>query len=173
MLCVLCVQLLSHVWLFTTLWNEACQAPLSSTISHTLLKFMSIESVKLSNHLIFCHLFPFCLQSFLASGFFQSQLFTSGGQSIRASAWASAFPMNIQDWFPVGLTGLISLQSKGLSIVFSSTTFWKHQFFNVQPSLCSNSHIHTWLLKKPEPWLNRPLSVKWCLCFLIHCLGLS
>ena len=78
--------------------------------------------------------FPFCLQSFLASGSFLSQLFTSGGQSIRASAWASVFPMNIQDWFPVGLTGLISLQSKGLSIVFSSTTFWKHQFFNAQPS---------------------------------------
>ena len=94
--------------------------------------------------------FSFYLQSFLASGFFPvSQLFASGVQSIRASASASVLPMNIQSWFPLGLTGLISLQSKGLSRVFSNTTVQKHQFFSVQPSLWSNSHIQTWLLEKP------------------------
>ena len=84
------------------------------------------------------------LQSFPAS-FPISRLFTSGGQSIGASASASVLPMNIQDWFPSGLTGLISLLSEGLSRVFSSTTVHKHQFFNAQPFLWSNSHLHTWL----------------------------
>ena len=78
----------------------------------------------------------------------QGLFFTSGGRSIRASASASSFPMNIQDWFPLGLTGLISLLSKGVSRVFSSTTVWKYQLFGAQPSLWSNSHIHTWLLEK-------------------------
>ena len=77
-----------------------------------------------------------------------SQLFSSGGQSIEASASASVLPMNIQGWFPLGLTGLISLQSKGLSRVFSSTTFQRHQFSGAQPFLLSSSHIWTWLLKK-------------------------
>ena len=90
------------------------------------------------------------LQSIPASGSFPvSQLFISGGQSIGASASASVLPMNIQDWFPLGLNGLIFLQSKGLSRVFSNTTVQKHQFFSIQPSLWSNSHIHTWLLEKP------------------------
>ena len=90
------------------------------------------------------------LQSSPASGSFpMSQLFASGGQSIVASASISVLPMNIQDWFPLGLTGLISLQFKGLSRVFSNTTVQKHQFFSVQLSLQSNSHIHTWLLEKP------------------------
>ena len=94
--------------------------------------------------------FSSCLQSFPASGSFPvSQLLTLGGQSIRASASTSVPPINIQDWFPLGRTGLISLQSKGLSRVFSSTTVQKHQFFGGQPSLWSNSHIHTWLLEKP------------------------
>ena len=94
---------------------------------------------------------PFsCLQSFPASGFWpMSQFFTSGGQSIGAYASSSVLPMNIQDWFPLGLTDLISLQSKGLSRVFSNTTDQKHQFFSTQLSLWSNSHIHTWLLEKP------------------------
>ena len=90
-----------------------------------------------------------CFHSFPASGSFQmSQLFTSGGQSIGVSASASVLPMNIQDWFPWRLTGLI-LQSKGLSRIFSNTTVQKHQFFGAQPSSQSNSHIHTWLLGKP------------------------
>ena len=80
------------------------------------------------------------LQSFPASGFFpMSQFFASGGQCIRASASVSVLPMNIKDWFPLGLTGLISLQSKGLSRVFSNTTVQKHQFFGAQLSLYSNS----------------------------------
>ena len=88
--------------------------------------------------------FSSCLQSFPATGSFpMSQFFTLGGQSIGASASASVLPMNIQDWFPLGLTGWISLQSKGLSRVFSNTTVQKHQFFGTQPSLWSNSHIHT------------------------------
>ena len=87
------------------------------------------------------------LQSFPASGSFQmSQFFTSDGQSIRVSASASVLPMNIQDWFPLGRTGWISLQSKGLSRVFSNTTIPEHQFFSTQPSFWSNSHI--WLLEK-------------------------
>ena len=90
------------------------------------------------------------LQSFPTSGSFpMSQLFASGGQSIGASISASVLPMNIQDWFPLGLTSLIALQSKGLSKVFSNTTVQKHQFFGVQLSLWSNYHIHIWLLKKP------------------------
>ena len=78
-----------------------------------------------------------------------SQLFASGGQSIGASV----FPMNCQSWFPLVLTGLISLLSKGPSRVFSSPTISKHQFLGSQPSLWSNSHIHTWLLEKPQLWL--------------------
>ena len=94
--------------------------------------------------------FSSCLQSFPASGSFQmSWLFPSGGQSIGAAASASVLPMNIQGWFPLGLTSLISLQSKGLSRVFSNTTDQKHQFFGAQPSLWSNSHICPWLLEKP------------------------
>ena len=90
------------------------------------------------------------LQSFPASGSFQmSQFFTSGGQSIGVSASTSLPPMNIQDWFHLGWTGWISLQSKGLSRVFSKTTVQKHQFFGTQLSLWSNSHIHAWLLEKP------------------------
>ena len=91
--------------------------------------------------------FPSCLQSFPASGSFLSQLFASGGQSIWVSASVSVLPMNIQDWFPLGLIGLISLQSKGLSRVFPNTTVQKHQFFIAWSSLWSNSHIHTWLLE--------------------------
>ena len=94
---------------------------------------------------------PFsCLQSFPASGSFpMSQLFASGGQSIGPSASASGLPMNTQGWFPLGLTGLISMLSKGLSRIFSSTTVWRHQFFGAQPFLLSNSRIRTWLLEKP------------------------
>ena len=104
---------------------------------------------------------PFSLspQSFPAV-FPVSQLFTLGGQSIGASA--SVLPVNIQSWFPVGVIGLISLLSKGLSRVFSSTTVQKHQFFGVQPSLWSISHICTWLLEKSSLWLYGSLSAKWC-----------
>ena len=109
---------------------------------------------------------PLCPQSFPASESFPtSWLFPSGGQRIGASASASVLPMTIQGWFPLGLTGLISLLSKGLLRVFSSATTRKHQFFGTQPSLCPNSHIHTLLLEKPQLWLYGPLSAK---CFLKH-----
>ena len=112
-------------------------------------KFMSIELVMPSNHLILCCPFFSCPQSFSASGSFPvSQLFTSGGQSARASTSTSVLPMNIQGWFPQWLTSLISRLFKGLSRVFSNITIWKHQFFDTQP-LWSNSHIYTWLLEKP------------------------
>ena len=89
--------------------------------------------------------FSSCLQSFLASGFFpMSRFFTSGDQSIGVSASASVLAMNTQDWCPLGWTGWISLQSKGLSRVFSNTTVQKHQFFSTQPSSQYNSNIHTW-----------------------------
>ena len=94
--------------------------------------------------------FSSCLQSFPASGSFQMrQLFTLGGQSIAVSSLASVLPMNTQDWSPLGWTGWIALQSKGLSRVFSNTTVQKHQFFDTQLSSQSNSHIHTWPLEKP------------------------
>ena len=98
----------------------------------------------------FAALFSLCLQSFPESGSFPvSRPLASGDQSIGASASASVLPMNIQGWFPLGLTGLISLQFRGLSGVFSSTTFGKHQFFSTQPSLWSNSHTPTWLRERP------------------------
>ena len=144
------VQSLSHVRLFATPWTAALQASLSFTSSLSLLKLMSIQSVMPSNHLILCQPLLLCLQSFQASeSFHMCQLFASGGQSIRVSASTSVLPMNIQDWFPLGWTGWISLQSKRLSRVFSNTTVQKHQFFGAQLSLESNSHIHTWLMEKP------------------------
>ena len=146
---IIAVQSLSHVWLCkpqglqhtrlpcpspspgacpnSSPWNQWCHP----TISSFVMPFSSR------------------LQSFPTSGSLPvSQLFASGGQSIGASASASVLPMNIQGWFPLGLTGLISLQSEGLSRVFFSTTVQKHQFFSAQPSLWSNSHVHTWLLEK-------------------------
>ena len=153
------VQSLSCAGLCDLMDYIACQASLSITNSWSLLKFMSIESAMASNHLILCRSFSSCLQCFPASGSFpMNQFFTSGGQSIGVSALASVIPINIQDlfplgttgWissptgeFPLGLTGLISLMSKGLSRDFSSTTIRKHQFFGAQFYLWSNSHIQT------------------------------
>ena len=143
------VQLLSHVWLFVTPWTNArlpCPSPFPRACS---------DSCPLSQ---WCHptisssVIPFssCLRSFPASGSFpRSQFFISGGQSIRALASASVLPMNIQDWFPLGLSGFIFWLSKGLSRVFSNNTIWKHQFFSAQPSSWSTSHICIWLLEKP------------------------
>ena len=146
---VVAVQLLSGVWLFATPWTAAHQASLSLTISWSLLKLMSIESVMASKHLILCQSLLLLSSIFPSIGSFpMSQFFTSGSQSIGVSASTSVLPMNIQDWFPLGLTVWISLQSKGLSRVFSNTTVQKHQFFSAQLSLQSNSHIHTWLLEK-------------------------
>ena len=155
------VQSLCRVWLFVTQWTAARQASVSFTISQKLLKLTSIESVMPSDHLVLCRTFSSCLQSVPASGSFpMCQFFTSGGQSIDPSASVSVLPMNTQDWFPLGLIGLISMQSRGLSRVFSNTSVQKHWFFGAQPSLWSNSHIHTWLLEKPLPWLDGPLLAK-------------
>ena len=148
------VQSLSHVRLFVTPRITARQASLSITNSQSLPKLMSIESVMPSKDgwdpvISSVISFSSCLQSFPASGSFPvSQLITSGGQSIGVSASTSVLPVNTQDWSPLGWTGWISLQSKGLSRVFSNTTVQKHQFFGAQPSSQSNSHIHTWPLEK-------------------------
>ena len=130
------VQSLMHVRLFVTPWNVACKASLSITNSQSLLKLMYIKSVMPPNHLILCRPLLLPLQSFPASGSFQmSWFFAADGQSIGVSASASVLPMNIQDWFPLGLTRWISLQSKGFSRVFSNTIVQKHQFFGAQLSL--------------------------------------
>ena len=119
--------------LFATPLTAACQASLSVANSWSLLKLVSIDLVMPTNHLIH---FSSCLQSFPASGAFQmSQFFPSGGQSIEVSASISVLPMNTQDWSPLGWTDWISLQSRGLSRVFSNTTVQKHQFFGAQLSL--------------------------------------
>ena len=155
------VQLLSHVWLFATPWTPACQASLSITNSQSLLKLMPIELVVPSNHLILCCPLLSCPQSFPASGSFtMSQFFASGGQSIGVSASTSVLPVNMQDWSLLGWTRWISLQSKELSKVFSNITVQKDQFFGAQLSSQSNSHNHTWLLEKQQPWLDRPLLTK-------------
>ena len=134
-----------------SLWPNGLQhARLPCPPSPSLLNLISIELVTPLTILSSVVPFSSCLQCVPASGLFPvSWLFSSGGQNIGASASASVLPMNIQDWFPLGLTGLISFLSKGLSRVFSNTTVQKHQFFGAQPSLWTNSRIHTWLLDKP------------------------
>jgi len=130
------VQLLSHVQLFATLWIAACQTSLSITKFWSLLKLLCIESVMPSSHLILCHallLPPSIFPSIRA--FSHESVLCIRGQRIGVSASASVLPMDIQDWFPLGWTGWISLQSKGLSRVFSNTTVQKHQFFSSQLSL--------------------------------------
>ena len=144
------VQLLSPVRLFATPWTAAHQASLSITNSQVYPNPCPLR--RWWHPTIISSVVPFssCPQSFPASGSFQmTHLFASGGQSIGVSASASVLPMNIQDWFPLGWTGWISLLSKGLSRVFSNTTVQNHQFFGAQLSSQSNSHIHTWPLEKP------------------------
>ena len=150
---------------------DAHQASLSFTTSQSLLKLMSIKSTMPSKHLILCRPILLMLSVFPSIRVFSSE----SDLLIRwPKYWASAsiLPMHIQGWFPLGCTGWISLQSKGLSRVFSSTTVQKHQFFGAQASLWSRCHTCTWLLEKPWLWLCGILSGMWCLCFLI-CLGLS
>ena len=132
---------------------------------------MSIKWVMLSNHLILCH--PLLLLSSISAtseSFPMSQLFESGGQSIGASSSASVLPMSIQDWFPLGLTGWISLQSKGLWRIFSNTTVQKHHFFSTQLSLWSNSHIYAWLLEKKIVLTTRTFVDK-VMCLLFNMLS--
>ena len=139
---IVIVQLLSHIRLFATPW-----------LQYTRLFYPSLSPGICSSWCLlspWCYLIIspyasrfFCLGSFPASGSFPvNWLFSSGGQNIGASTSASVLPMNIQSWFPLGLTGLISLQSKGLWRVFSSTMIRKYQFFGAQPSLWSNSHVY-------------------------------
>ena len=133
-----------------TPWTAACQVSLPSPTPGVYSKPCPLSR--------WCHptisssvvRFSSCLQSFPASGSFpMSQFFASGGQSIGVSASALVLTLDIQDWFPSGWTGWISLQTKGLSRVFSNSTVQKHQFFGTQLSSQSSSHIHTWLLEKP------------------------
>ena len=128
------VQLLSCVWLYVTPWTAACQASLSITNSRSLLKLMSIESVMPSNHFILCR--PLLLPPIIfpaSPSLPMSQFLASGGQSIGVST--TVLQMNIQNWFPLGWTGWISLLFKGLSRVFSKITVQKHRFFGAQLSL--------------------------------------
>ena len=145
------VQSLSCVQLFATPWTAATQASLSIISSRNLLKLMSVELVMPSNDLIFCH--PLLL---LPSIFPRIMVFSN--ESALCIRWPKywSFSFNIspsnkytQDWSPLGWTGWISLQSKGLSRVFTNTTVQKHWFFEAQLSSQSNSHIHTWPLEKP------------------------
>ena len=131
---------------FPTSWTTVHQVSWSSVISQSLLKLISIESVMPSNHLILCR--PLLLPP---SIFPSIRVFSNeSAVCIRWPKCWSFLPVNIQDWSPLGWTGWISLQSKGLSSVFSNTTVQKHQFFGAQPSLWSNSHIHMWLLVETE-----------------------
>ena len=142
---------------FVMPWTAARQASLSFTISWSLLKFMFVELVMLSNNIILCHsllLLPIFPSIRVSSN---GRLFISGGQSTGASLSATILPMNIQGWSPLGLTDLI-LMAKGLSNVFSSTTVQKHRFFSAQASWWSNSHIRIWPLEKNIVWLCGSLS---------------
>ena len=144
------LQSRSCVRLFATEWIAARQASLSITNSRSSLRLTSVESVMPSSHLILCRPLSSCLQSLPApESFPMSQLFAWGSQITGVSAIASFLPKKSQGWSPSAWTGWISLQSKGLSRVFSNTTVQKHQFFGAQPSTQSKSHIHIWPLEKP------------------------
>ena len=138
-------------------------------VLHYLLEFAQthvIESVMPLNHLILCHPLSSCPQSFPASGSFQmSQLFASGGQSTGVSASTSVLPMNIQDWFPLELTTLISLQSKGLSRVFSNTTVQKHQFFGAHHFYSPTLHPYMTTRKTIDltrwTFVSKVMSLQW------------
>ena len=145
------VKSLSRVWLFVTPWTAAHQASLSITNSQSLHKLRPIRLVMPLSHLSLCYSIFHLALIFPSIRVFSNESvlhIMAWGQSIGASASASVLPMNIQDWFPLGLTGLISLQSKGHSRVFYNSTVQMHKFLSAQLSLWSNSH-HTWHLEKP------------------------
>ena len=143
------VWLLSYVWLFVIPWTAAFHASQSLVISQSLPKFIPLNW--------WCHsTISSCLPLYLLLSIFPTLRVFSNEPALHirwpkywASASASVRPMSIQGWFPLGLTGLITLLSRGLSRFFSSTTVQKHQFFGAHLSLWSKSHIHTWLLEKP------------------------
>ena len=170
---VVTVQSLSHVQFFVTPRTAALQALLSSILFRSLLRFISIVSVMLSNHLISATSFSFCLQSFPASRSGMSRFFRSSSRGVGASASASVLPMNIQGWFPLGLTGII-LQSKGPSRVFSSTTnlkasiLWCSAFFMAQLSHLYMNYWKNHSFDYTDLCEQSDIS-----CFLILCLGYS
>ena len=149
------VQLLSHFWLFVTPWTAVHQVSLSITNSQSLLKLMSIELVMPFNHLILCCPLLLLLSMFSIRVFSSESVLCIRCQSTGVSASTSVLSMNIQDWFPLGFTGLISLQSKGISRVFSNTIVQKHQFlalsFLYSPTLTSIHDYWKKTLLKLEP----------------------
>ena len=155
------VQSLNHVLLFETPWIAACQASLSITNSWSLFKLMSIKPVMLSKHLILFQPLLFPKSIFPSIRFFSNE---SVFPIMWPKYWSFSFSISSSNEHP-GLislrwTGWISLQSKGLSVVFSNATVQKHQSFGAQLSLQSNSHIHAWPLEKPDLWLDGPLLAK-------------
>ena len=159
-ICVAIVQPLSHVWLFEAPWTAACQASLTLTVSWSLPKFMSIALVIPSSHLILW------LPLLLLPSVFPSKRAFSIELAVLIrwpKYWSFSFSISPSNEY-LGLislkTGWISLQSKGLSVVFSNTAVQRHQFFSLLPSLQSNSHNHMWPLGRPWPWLYGPLSAE-------------
>ena len=139
---VIIVQSLSSVWLFATPWTAACRPSWSFIISQRVLKLMSIESVMPANCCLLCCLILCCLLLLLPSIFPSIRVFSNASafciRCVGVSASALVCPVNIQNWFPLGSTGLISLQSEGISRVFSNTTVWRHQFFVLSLFYCGN-----------------------------------
>ena len=157
MVVVVVVQSLSHVQLFSTKWMQHARLPHPSQSPRVCSNSCPLSQWCLPTISSSINRSTSCPRSFPASrSFLMNLLFISGGQSIGALASILVLPMNTQDWFPLGWTGLI-LQSKRLSRVFSGTRVQKHQFLYAQPSLWSDSHIHTWLLEKPSLWVHGPL----------------
>ena len=163
---VVVVRSLSHVQLFATPWTAAHQASLSFTLSQSLLRFVSLESVVLSDRLILCH------SLLLLPSVFPSIRVFSNESALHIRCF-SISPINeYYGWFPLGFPGLISLQSNGLSRVFSSTTVLKHQFFGAQPSLWFQLS-HPYMTTRNTIALTMQTFVGKVLCFFICCLGLS
>ena len=151
------IQSLSHVWLIATTWTAACQASLSITNSQSLFKLMSIEYVMPSNHLILWHPLLLLPSVFPSIKDFVNEL----AVPIRWSKyWIISFSISPSSEYSGLMSGLVSLQSKGLSGAFYSTTVWRHQFFGTLPSLPSSSHNCTWPLGRPQPWIYEPLSAQ-------------
>ena len=175
---VVAVQSLSCVPHSATSWTVPHQVSLSSTISWSLLKFMSIEWVILSNHLMFCGPLLLLPSIFPRIRIFSSELafhlkFPKYWSFTFTSDSSKYISDSSKEYSPLGLTGLIFLQTKEVKIIFLSTTIYRHQFFNTQPSLWSNSHICTRLLEKTIALTIQTFVCKWCLCFLTCYLGLS
>ena len=178
----LVVQSLGCVWLFDTPWTAARRASLSFTTSRSPPKFMSIVSVIQPSHPLSPASPPalslsqhqgLSNESVLCIGWPKLWKFTSDDQTTELQLHHQSFQWVCRVWFPLRLTGLISLLSKGLSWAFSSTTVWRHQFFGALPSLWSSSHNPTRLLQRPQPWLYGSLLAEECLCFSTGCLGWS